>query len=215
MKAVKNDTEIGHLKEIFIKDSLALTRFIKWVDENGAGQTEMSASDKLLEFRKQIQEFRDLSFTTIAAYKSNGAIIHYEPSHENETELKNNGMFMVDSGGQYNGGTTDVTRTIVMGDITDEECEAFTDVASGMLRILNARFLKGCTGVNIDILAREKMWKKGVDYKHGTGHGVGYILNVHEGPQGIRWKELPGGDTPFEAGMLVTDEPGIYREGKF
>lgn len=214
MKAVKNSTETGNMKRIFLKDSLALTRFIKWVTTADCPMTEMSASDRLLKFRQEIPEFRDLSFTTIAAYGANGAIIHYEPSHEHETALQKKGLFMVDSGGQYNGATTDVTRTIVMGELTDEEKQAFTYVAVGMLRILNARFLRGCTGVNIDILAREHMWAHGIDFKHGTGHGVGYILNVHEGPQAIRWKETPD-DTPFEPGMTVTDEPGIYRKDKF
>lgn len=214
MKAVKNPTEISHMKQVFLEDSIALTRFIKWVTTVNEEQTEMSAADRLKEFRQEIPSFRDLSFSTIAAYGDNAAIIHYEPSHEHEKSIQHQGLFMVDSGGQYNGGTTDVTRTIVMGMLTDEEKETFTDVAVGMLRILNAKFLKGCRGVNLDILARQHMWEKGVDFKHGTGHGVGYILNVHEGPQGIRWKCLPS-DVEFMPGMTVTDEPGIYREGKF
>ncbi len=214
MKAVKNETEILHLKDIYLKDSLALTRFIKWMDENGTEMTEISAAEKLLGFRKKIEEFRDLSFETISAYGENGAIIHYAPKEGECASIGRKGFYMVDSGGQYMGGTTDVTRTLVMGELTDEEKEAFSLVAAGMLDILNCVFMKGTYGVNIDILARGEMWRRGIDYKHGTGHGVGYMLNVHEGPQAIRLKSISG-DAAFEPGMLVSDEPGIYKKGKF
>ncbi|MBQ7584598.1 MAG: aminopeptidase P family protein [Lachnospiraceae bacterium] len=214
MKAVKNETELSNIRDIYLKDSLCLTRFIRWISKEESEISEMQASEKLLSFRKTIQGFREPSFATIAAYGDNAAIIHYEPSAEHDRVIERKGLFMVDSGGQYTGGTTDVTRTVVMGELTDEEKEAFTMVACGMLRIRYAHFIKGTTGLNLDVLARERMWKKGMDYKHGTGHGVGYMLGVHEGPHSIRWKFL---DTPPELlpGMLVSDEPGIYKEGRF
>ena len=213
MKAVKNPVEISHIKEIYHKDSLQLTRFIRWITSTDSRETEMSAADKLLEYRKRTKEFNDLSFETISAYADNAAIIHYAPSAEHDKEIEKRGMLMVDSGGQYDGGTTDVTRTIVMGELTDEERRDFTEVACGMLRVMNAVFPKGTTGHALDVLAREKMWKRGVDYRHGTGHGVGYMLSVHEGPQSIRSRSL-GKEEPLVPGMLVSDEPGIYREGK-
>ena len=214
MKAVKNETEIRHLKEIYLKDSVALTRFIKYLTQTDEELTEISASDRLLSFRKSIPEFKDLSFETISAYGKNAAIIHYEPSEDNVTRLERKGMYMVDSGGQYTGGTTDVTRTVVMGELSEEEKKAFTLTAAGMLNILDSFFLKGTTGHQLDVLARLKMWKNGMNYRHGTGHGVGYMLNVHEGPHSIRNKAT-GKDCPLEPGMLVSDEPGVYIEGKF
>ena len=214
MKAVKNDIELALIKRIYHKDSLQLTRFIRWITTADTEETEMSAVDKLLEFRKKIPVFNGLSFATIAAYADNAAMIHYEPSREHDRKIEKKGLLMVDSGGQYTGGTTDVTRTIVMGELTDEEKKAFTLTVCGMLRIRYAHFIKGTTGVNLDILAREKMWKQGIDYRHGTGHGVGYMLSVHEGPQAIRWK-ISGNTAELKPGMLVSDEPGIYKEGCF
>ncbi|MCR5650552.1 MAG: aminopeptidase P family protein [Lachnospiraceae bacterium] len=214
MKAVKNDTEISRLKDIYLKDSLALTRFIRWLGENGAGKSETEAAEKLREFRKEIPEFRGLSFETISAYGENAAIIHYSPKENDCAVIEEKGLYMVDSGGQYMGGTTDVTRTIVMGNITKDEREAFTLVAAGMLEILNCVFAKGCMGYELDILARKDLWKKGFEYRHGTGHGVGYMLSVHEGPCAIREKALEG-DVPLEPGMIISDEPGVYREGRF
>ncbi len=216
MKAVKNQTEIAYMRKIYLKDSVALTKFIyTLVTKIGKEKfTEMSAADLLLQYRREIPEFRDLSFGTISAYGPNAAMMHYEPSEENPVELRAEHMLLVDSGGQYDGGTTDVTRTIVLGPLTDEEKHAFTLTACSMLNLLNAKWLYGCTGRNLDILARERMWNEGMDYKCGTGHGVGYILNVHEGPQGIRWKPLPN-EAVLEEGMDITDEPGVYRAGKF
>ncbi len=214
MKAVKNETEIKRLKDIYLKDSLALTRFIRWICENGAGKNEIEAADRLLKFRQQIPEFRDLSFETISAYGKNAAVIHYSPKEDSCAVIEDRGFYLVDSGGQYLGGTTDVTRTVVMGDITSGEKEAFTLVAAGMLEILNCVFMKGCRGYNLDILARKDLWAKGFDYRHGTGHGVGYMLGVHEGPCSIRMKGSDG-DVPIEPGMVISDEPGIYRAGEF
>ncbi len=214
MKAVKNDTEIKRLKDIYLKDSLALTRFIKWIKENGTGMSETEAADKLLEFRKKIPEFRDLSFETISAYGENAAVIHYSPKENECALIRDRGFYLVDSGGQYLGGTTDVTRTIVMGDISDEEKKGFTMVAAGMLEILNCVFPKGTKGYQLDILARKGLWEKGLDYAHGTGHGVGYMLNVHEGPCSIR-NRASTDDVPLEPGMVISDEPGVYVEGSF
>lgn len=214
MKAVKNKTELSHIRDIYLKDSLALTRFIRWVVTSDTEKTETSVAEKLLDFRKQIPEFNDLSFATISAYKDNAAIVHYQPSVEHDRTIENRGMLLVDSGGQYTGGTTDVTRTIVMGELTKEEREAFTMAACGMLRMRYAVFIKGTTGVNLDILAREKMWKRGIDYKHGTGHGVGYMLGVHEGPQAIRLKGTSQ-TAELKPGMLISDEPGIYKRDRF
>ena len=216
LKAVKNECERRNMREVYLKDSLALTRFIREVSTTVGERewTEYSASERLEEYRAQIPEFRSLSFDTISAYGANAAMMHYKPSREKEVRLEARGMLLVDSGGQYNGGTTDVTRTIVLGDIGEEEKRAYTFTAIGMLKLLNTVFLKGCTGVNVDIQARGRLWREGIDYKCGTGHGVGYILNVHEGPHGIRWRNT-GKDAQLKVGMDVTNEPGVYREGKF
>lgn len=215
MKAVKNETEIKNMRKIYLKDSLALTRFIlKIAKAEDSEYTEMDAADLLLSLRKEIPEFRDLSFPTISAYGENGAMMHYEPGHDHEVTVEKRGFLLVDSGGQYNGGTTDVTRTIVMGDLTEEERHDYTLTACSMLRLMNAKWLSGCTGRNLDILARERMWNEGMDYKCGTGHGVGYILNVHEGPQNIRWKAAAN-EAELKPGMTVTDEPGVYKKGKY
>ncbi len=217
-KAIKNTVEQENMKRIYLKDSVAVTKFIYWLKTNIGKETitEMSATRYLDDLRKSIPEFLDLSFDTISGYASNGAIVHYEATSETNKELKNCNFLLVDSGGQYMGGTTDVTRTVSLGEISDEMKRDYTLVLKGHLQIANARFLYGCTGKNLDILAREALWKYGLDYKHGTGHGVGYILNVHEGLQNLRWKYTnPLNDVPFEAGMTITDEPGLYIEGKY
>ncbi len=215
LKAVKNKTELQNMEEIYLRDSVALTKFIYWLKKNIGRMkiTEVSAAAYLDNLRRQTEGFLDLSFPTIAGYKENAAMMHYEATPENCSELALEGMFLVDSGGQYLGGTTDVTRTIVLGKITDEMKEHFTAVACGMLRLTGARFLHGCTGRNLDILARELLWKKNIDYKCGTGHGIGYILNVHEGPQDIRWRLSRQAEAPIEAGMAISNEPGVYIEG--
>lgn len=215
LKAVKNPVELANMEKIFLKDSVAVTKFIYWLKKNIGKQeiTEVSAADELERFRREIPEFLDLSFPTIAGYKANAAMMHYEATPENRAVLAPEGMLLVDSGGQYLGGTTDVTRTIVLGPVSDEIKLHYTAVAAGMLQLTNARWLYGCTGRNLDILARQPIWNIGLDYKCGTGHGVGYILNVHEGPQGLRWRYTEGGEALLEAGMNVTNEPGIYVEG--
>jgi len=216
MKAVKNDTELKNMREIFLKDSAAVTKFILHLRKSIGKEefTEISASELLLKYRHEIPEFRDLSFGTISAYGENAAMMHYEPGMNGEVRLRAEGMLLVDSGAQYYGATTDVTRTIVLGEISEEEKHDYTLTACSMLNLMNLRWLKGCTGQNIDIIARKRMWDEGKDYKCGTGHGVGYILNVHEGPHNIRWKSL-GNDAELKSGMCVTDEPGVYRAGKY
>ncbi len=216
LKAIKNPVELANIKEVYLKDSVAVTKFIFWLKTHVGKEeiTEVSAAEYLDGLRRQIPGFLDLSFPTIAAYGVNGAIIHYSATPEKHAVLAPEGMLMVDSGGQYLGGTTDVTRTIVLGPISEEIKKQYTMVAAGMLRLSNAKWLYGCTGRNLDILARQPLWDMGLDYKHGTGHGIGYILNVHEGPQNLRWKFAEGmTEAVLEAGMVTSNEPGVYVEG--
>lgn len=216
LKAVKNPTELKCMEEVYIKDSAALCKFIYWL-KNNVGKipiNEYSAAMHMDQLRKEIDGFLDLSFPTICGYKENAAMMHYEATESEHKELAADGMLLIDSGGQYMGGTTDVTRTIVLGNISDEIKKHFTAVAVGMLRLTDASFLYGCTGRNLDILAREALWNMGIDYKCGTGHGIGYILNVHEGPQSIRWRFSEGmREAVIEAGMVISNEPGVYIEG--
>lgn len=214
MKAVKNETELKHSRECYIKDSVALCRFIYWVKKNigKIPMTEMSAAEKLDGMRAQIPGYIELSFDTISAYNANAAMAHYAPTADHCAELKPEGFLLVDSGGTYMDGTTDVTRTIVLGKLTEEMIRDFTTVAVSNLRLLYAKFPYGTTGIGLDTYARTPFWDKGQNFNHGTGHGVGYILNVHEGPQTIRWRNT---DTVFEPGMITSDEPGIYLEGKY
>ena len=216
LKAVKNLTELEHMEKVYLKDSAAVTKFIYWLKKNidKIPLNEYTASMHLNELRREIDVFLDLSFPTIGAYKENAAMMHYEATESLNKELQPEGMFLVDSGGQYMGGTTDVTRTIVLGKIDDTVKKHFTAVAVGMLRLSDARFLYGCTGRNLDILARGPLWELGIDYKCGTGHGIGYILNVHEGPQNIRWKYAENmSEAVIEPGMVISNEPGVYKEG--
>lgn len=216
LKAIKNPVELANMEKYYLKDSLALTKFIYWLKKNIGKMeiTEITAADRLEAFRREIPECLGLSFPTIGGYKANAAMMHYEATPENHAVLAPEGLFLVDSGGQYLGATTDVTRTIVLGPISDEIRKHYTVVAAGMLQMTNARWLYGCTGRNLDILARQPVWNIGQDYKCGTGHGVGYILNVHEGPQGLSWQYAEGRpEAVIEAGMDVTNEPGIYIEG--
>ncbi len=216
LKAIKNPVELANMEKIYLKDSVAVTKFIYWLKKNIGKMeiTEISASDYLEKLRREIPEFLDLSFPTIAGYKANAAMMHYEATPDNYATLAPEGMLLVDSGGQYLGGTTDVTRTIVLGPVSDEIKMHYTLVAAGMLQLTNTRWLYGCTGRNLDIMARQPLWNIGLDYKCGTGHGVGYILNVHEGPQSLRWRFAEGmHEAVIEEGMDVTNEPGVYIEG--
>ncbi len=216
MKAVKNDTELARMREIYRQDSAAVCKFIYWL-KNQIGNTTLTEYDAAMYLdglRKQIPGFVELSFPTISAYAENAAMMHYEATEEQAKKLQSEGMLLVDSGGQYLGGTTDVTRTIVLGEISEEVKGHFTAVASGMLQLSDVHFLYGCSGRNLDILARQPLWDLHIDYKCGTGHGVGYLLNVHEGPQNIRWRFAQGSNEAIlEPGMAVTNEPGVYIEG--
>lgn len=216
MKAVKNRTEQENLRKAHLMDGIAVTKFMYWLKKN-VGEipmTEISAAAYLRKLRDVNPSFLEPSFPTICAYASNGAVIHYSALEKSCAQIKPEGMLMVDSGGHYWEGSTDITRTFVLGKITNEMKLHFTLVVRAMLRLKSARFLYGTKGVNLDILARGILWEKGLDYKHGTGHGVGYLLNVHEGPNSFRHKMLSGEDGwCFEEGMVTTDEPGIYVEG--
>ncbi len=217
MKAIKNETEIQNLVKAHIKDGLAVTKFMYWL-KNNVGRmtiTELSASDYLKNLRESQKGYLGLSFDTICAYKENAAMMHYSATESSFATLEPEGLLLVDSGGQYYEGTTDITRTFALGKVDDQQKKHFTAVVNGMLNLANAKFLYGCTGMNLDILARGPMWNMDLDYKCGTGHGVGYLLNVHEAPNGFRWKKVPERNDSciLEAGMVTTDEPGIYMEG--
>lgn len=217
MKAVKNRTEMENLRKAHLKDGIAVTRFMYWLKKN-AGKlpmTEVSVAEYLETLRRENENFIEPSFETICAYGANGAIIHYSADHETCAEIKPEGLLMVDSGGHYLEGTTDITRTFAMGPVTEEMKKHFTLVLRAMLNLKYSRFLYGCRGINLDIRAREVLWEQGLDYKHGTGHGVGYLLNVHEGPNSFRWKLMPDyqDNAVLTEGMVTTDEPGIYIEG--
>ncbi len=219
MKAVKNETELKNNIEAHIKDGIAVTKFIYWLKKNigKIPMTEISASDYLESLRAKQEGFLGLSFDTISGYAEHGAIVHYKASKETDKALEPRSFLLVDSGGHYLEGTTDITRTIALGKLNAKEIEMYTRCMRSHMNLLNARFLHGCSGINLDILARAPFWEIGMDYNHGTGHGVGYILNVHEGPNAFRWRTSPGRheDSTLEAGMITTDEPGIYLEGEF
>lgn len=218
LKAIKNETELSHSREVYIRDSVALCKFIYWLKTHVGKEeiTEISAADKLEEFRRQIPGFLDLSFTTICGYAENGAVVHYAADEKSNRHLSAEGMVLVDSGGQYMGGTTDVTRTVVLGEIGEEEKKFYSLVSAAMLRLAETVFLEGATGRNLDVIARQELWRAHLDYKHGTGHGIGYMLNVHEGPQRISWQyKKDDREYALRAGMLTSDEPGMYLAGKF
>ena len=216
-KAVKNETEMEHIRIAHRKDGVAMTRFVYWFKKNVGKipMTEISVSDHLLSLRQEQEGFLDLSFDTISAYGEHGAMCHYSATPESDKEIQPKGFYLVDSGGQYLDGTTDITRTIAAGPLTEEEKLHYTLVLKGMIRLAGARFLHGCRGLNLDYLARGPLWQYGLDYNHGTGHGVGYLLNVHEPPNGFRWKIVPerNDSAVLEEGMLTSDEPGYYEEG--
>lgn len=219
MEAVRNETQMNLTREVYIRDSAVLTRFLYYIKtavSRGEDPDEYSAAMRLDEMRSHIPGFMELSFPTISAYGPNAAMMHYEATRESFSRIKPEGMYLVDSGGQYTGGTTDVTRTIAVGPVSDDMKRDFTLVAVGMLRLADAVFIEGCTGRNLDILARGELWKRGVDYKCGTGHGVGYMLGVHTGPQNIRYRYTPERpETVLKSGMIMSDEPGVYIEGEY
>lgn len=213
LKAVKNEVEIKNMKVSQVRDGVAMVKFIKWLKENVGkiNVTEISASDKFEEIRAKGENFKGLSFNTIAGYKDHAAMMHYSATEESQYELDSEGMLLIDSGAQYLDGTTDITRTFILGPITEEEKRDFTLVLKSHIALATTIFLKGTNGCNLDAIARRPLWRYGMDYKCGTGHGVGFFLNVHEGPQGIR----PFGNTiALEPGMILTNEPGVYKENK-
>lgn len=217
-KAIKNQQEIDNSRKCYLDDSVVLTKFIKYIKEHVADNkiSEIDAAHILDDMRSQIPGFIELSFPTISAYGANGAMMHYEATKDNFSYLKPEGIYLVDSGATYQNGTTDVTRSIILGPVTDKMKLHYTKALVGMLRLQNAVFMHGCTGRNLDILARGPLWEMQIDYKCGTGHGVGYILNVHEGPQAIRSFARAGSeDAVLEAGMIISDEPGVYIEGEY
>ena len=216
-KAVKNPTEVENMRRAHIKDGVAMTKFIYWMKKNigKIPMTEISVSDYLEELRRQQDGNLGLSFDTISAYGPNAAMCHYSATPESNAVIEPRGLYLVDSGGQYYEGTTDITRTIAVGPLTGEEREHFTLVAMSMLRLGHVKFLYGSSGMTLDYVAREPFWSRGLNFNHGTGHGVGYLLNVHEGPVGFRWKAVPERTewAAFEEGMVCSDEPGVYIEG--
>ena len=218
MKAVKTPEEMRHMRAAHIKDGVAVTRFIHWLKTNVDRETvtEVGAAGKLEMLRSQMEGYLEPSFSSIIAYGPHGAIVHYAPTQESDVEMKAKSFCLADVGGHYQEGTTDITRTIALGDLTEEEKRYYTTVLRGNLALGAAKFVEGVSGQNLDVLARGPLWELGMDYNHGTGHGVGYILGVHEGPQRIHWRVAPGAKSiPLEEGMIVSDEPGLYLEGRF
>lgn len=217
-KAVKNETEMENERIAHIKDGVAVTKFIHWLKKNvtRTNITELSTAEKLYQFRSEQEHFLGESFDPIIAYGTHAAIVHYSATEATDIPLEARGMVLADTGGHYLEGTTDITRTIVLGPVTAKEKKFFTAVLRGNLNLAAAKFKYGCTGLNLDYLARGPLWELGEDYNHGTGHGVGYLLNVHEGPNSFRWKNLPGNPAPvLEEGMITSDEPGYYLENEF
>ena len=214
MKAQKNDREIAGFRQAMLRDGVAMVKFLRWLKPavEAGGQTEISIDGKLTSLRAEQHLFRDISFDTIAGYQAHGAIVHYEATSETDVALKPEGLILIDSGAQYQDGTTDITRTIALGPVTEEMKHVYTLVLKGHIQLELAKFPDGASGTQLDALARECMWREGYNYLHGTGHGVGACLSVHEGPHQIRMEWKP---TPLRAGMTVTDEPGLYLSGKF
>ena len=215
MKTIKNSTEIAGFRQAMLKDGIAMVKFLYWLDKQlaeGEALTEISVSEELASLRAEQTLFRGVSFDTIAGYEAHGAIVHYEATPESDVPLKPEGFLLLDSGGQYLDGTTDITRTIALGPVTEEQKKIYTLVLKGHIQLELCKFPSGISGTQLDVLARKDMWRAGMNYLHGTGHGVGSYLNVHEGPHQIRMEWKPA---PLMAGMTVTDEPGIYLAGKF
>ena len=211
MKAVKTEAEQEGFRKAMVRDGVAMVRFLKWLEENPQ-QTEVSVADKLETLRSEQPLYKGLSFDTIAGYEAHGAIVHYEATAETDVPLEQKGFLLLDSGAQYQDGTTDITRTIAMGPLTDEQKKVYTLVLKGHIDLQMLRFPDGATGTQLDAIARQPLWQHGLNFLHGTGHGVGSYLNVHEGPHQIRMEWKPA---KLRAGMTVTDEPGIYLEGRF
>lgn len=219
MKAVKNETELANIRNAHVKDGVAFTKFMYWLKTHIGKEeiSEISAAEYLRARRQEQELFTDLSFDTISAYGPNAAMMHYSATPETDEILQPRGFLLVDSGGHYLDGSTDITRTLALGALSYEQKLHFTAVCRSNLNLAAAKFLYGCRGTSLDILARSPLWNMGLDYKCGTGHGIGYLLNVHEGPNAFRWRQLaePDRDCVLEEGMVTTDEPGVYLEGKY
>lgn len=217
MKACKNEVELENLRKAHIMDGVAITKFMYELKHLRKSFSEVSVGERLEELRSANDTFVSISFETIAGYKEHAAMMHYSATPETDYKVLNEAMLLVDSGGHYMEGTTDITRTFIMGEISDVMKRDYTLVLKGMLALSKQKFLQGCSGMNLDILARQYVWNQGIDYRCGTGHGVGYLLNIHEGPHGIRWRRTLSGSelVPLEIGMVVTNEPGVYEDGKY
>ena len=219
-KSIKNETELKNNRLAHIKDGVAVTKFMYWLKKNikdNKDITEASAAAVLEDLRREQEHFIEISFDTIAAYQANAAMMHYHGDEEHCAKLEPKGFLLVDSGGQYMEGTTDITRTFVLGEISEQMRHHFTAVLRGLINLSRAKFLYGCSGINLDMLARQPLWSQNLDYKCGTGHGVGFVLNVHEGPNGFRWKIVPErrDSERLEEGMVTTIEPGVYLENEY
>ncbi|MBO5824782.1 MAG: aminopeptidase P family protein, partial [Prevotella sp.] len=214
MKAVKNEAEIDGFRNAMVRDGVAMVKFLYWLKSSAdvALRSELSVSEHLEKLRSRYDEFRGLSFDTIAAYGEHGAIVHYEPTRESNAKLRQEGLLLLDSGAQYLDGTTDITRTIALGELTEEQKRVYTLVLKGHIKLQMLKFPYGASGTQLDAVARMDMWGEGMNFMHGTGHGVGAYLNVHEGPHQIRMEYRPA---PLVPGMVVTDEPGLYLAGRF
>ncbi|MDD6044084.1 MAG: aminopeptidase P family protein [Clostridia bacterium] len=217
MKAVKNDAELKYSRLNHLKDGVAVSRFIRWIKQNAhKGITEMQAGEKMGQLRREQEGCMDESFSTICGYGPHAAIVHYSANADTDIPIEPHGLLLVDSGGQYYGGTTDITRTISMGPVPYEQKVGYTLVLEGMLALMDAKFPKGCAGYHLDAIARMPLWQRGMDYNHGTGHGVGCMLSVHEGPNGFRWQKTSRSDRgELMPGMITSDEPGVYVENQY
>ena len=215
LKSVKNATEIKGYRNAMVKDGIALTKFYRWLEQQlatGEKVTEISAADKLTALRAEQPQYIMDSFATICGYAAHGAIVHYSATPETDVEIRPEGLLLIDSGAQYLDGTTDITRTIALGEPTDQMKKDYTRVLKGTISLAKCKFPEGTRGSQLDILARKALWDAGINYLHGTGHGVGHCLNVHEGPQSIRMEENP---VTLKAGMVMSDEPAMYRTGEY
>ncbi len=217
MKARKDPFELGHIRKAMEKDGVALLRFLRWMELEiqGGNLTEYAVGERLAAFRAKQESYFGESFPAIAGYEGNGAIVHYRPAAEGSSTLKQQGVFLLDSGGQYLDGTTDITRTFALGEVPEGAAKAYTLVLKGHIAVASAKFPVGTVGYQLDPLARMFLWAAGLNYGHGTGHGVGYFLNVHEGPQGIAPLASPRSRTALEPGMIISNEPGYYESGSY
>lgn len=214
-KSCKTDAELQHVRETMEKDGAALCEFFAWFEQQGGGLTELDVDEQITAARARQEGFVSPSFGTIAAYQANGAMPHYHATEQSHARVEGDGLLLIDSGGQYLGGTTDITRVVPVGQVSAEQIRDFTLVLKGMISLSRLVFPEGVAGQQIDVLARQPLWEQGLDFGHGTGHGVGYFMNVHEGPQSISWRGRIGPHSAMRAGMITSNEPGLYRPGRW